>query len=283
MYTTLAIVGMSAGAAVFAGFFVHTAASHLENRFSGRHFSIWKILRAMDPGLLARLTTRDSELGDAVAAAGIAYPITTQALIGLKRVLLWIAHITVLLPLAAGRVEASYALFIGVPVYALAMRGPELYCKARARGSQAQAERELPGLIDALILYAQAGLNIESAFAEYAKRTRGSWGEVWKRFSSGMERGAGFHDSVVQLKKRFSGAEFHRFLNMLEQSRSLGVSLTEILSIHAEHLRAKRRQKAEELARTAAVKISIPLVFFIFPAMLIMFLGPAVIQLKNFL
>ena len=84
-----------------------------------------------------------------------------------------------------------------------------------------------------------------------------------------------FTDLSLEIKDE----DFQHFLKSVIRAKKLGVSLSETLIIQAELLRTRRRQKAEELSRTASVKISVPLVLFIFPALLIIYIGPGILQL----
>ncbi len=73
------------------------------------------------------------------------------------------------------------------------------------------------------------------------------------------------------------------FVTMLAQTERFGTSLSQALRVHAESLRTKRRQIAEEAAAKTTVKLLFPLIFFIFPALLVVILGPAFIRITEFL
>jgi len=233
------------------------------------------------PGVLVSLCTSEEQLEAKLAAAGLGYPFSVSFVMACKRMALWLTVFVVLVLYMVFHAPLLLIALVALPFLYAALRGPEVYCFLRTRQRKQFIERELPQLVDALILYIRAGLNLENAFREFARRSRGMWHVEWERFIVYVDHGMSFKDALLRIRARFPSPEFGKFLNVLEQSRTLGVPLTDVLTIHAGYLRALRRERAEELAKTAAVKIALPLVFFIFPALLIIFLGPAIIQLKD--
>ena len=94
-----------------------------------------------------------------------------------------------------------------------------------------------------------------------------------------MEWGRSLEEVLSELKTVIPNLDFNHFLRSVVRAKSLGVSLQQTLVIQGELLRTCRRQRAEELSRTASVKISIPLVLFIFPTLLIIYIGSGILQL----
>lgn len=268
------ILGASLGAGVLA-------LIGLERLMMFRRTSLFSIIERMKPGRVALIATKREQLEQLFHASGLRYPWSVHSFLVLKRFGFFLLIIFLVLLFFVGGIPLARLAWIGIPLLYVVLRWPEVYCGILANERKQMVDRELPRLIDALLLYIRAGLNLEGAFREFAKRLRGVWGAEWHRFVLHLDRGVSFQDALHHLRMRFASDEFQRFLAILDQSRTLGVPLTDVLTIHAEFLRARRKQRAQELARTAAVKISLPLVFFIFPALMIVFLGPAIVQLME--
>jgi tight adherence protein C len=104
-------------------------------------------------------------------------------------------------------------------------------------------------------------------------------GLVNQQMQTGMSRS----DALRNLAERTGVEEIYSLVAMLIQTDRLGTSVAQALRSHADSMRTKRRQRAELLARQASVKLAFPLVFLILPALLVVLLGPAVIQLLKVL
>jgi tight adherence protein C len=93
-----------------------------------------------------------------------------------------------------------------------------------------------------------------------------------------MELGQSLEQALNSFSARFESQEINNFVLAVRQAKTLGVSVAETLKIQSDSLRTRRRQRAEEKARLASVKIALPLVLLIFPALLIIYLVPAFLQ-----
>ena len=158
---------------------------------------------------------------------------------------------------------------------------PELYVARKRVKVEREAGRELPGMIDLLRLYVSAGANVEQAVERLANRARGMWGEEFRGILRRLEFGTPFEQALGNLAERLSIPELNRLFGAIKQSRVLGVSLGATLAIQGGLIRARRHKLAEEKARKAAVKIALPLVLCIFPALLIIYLAPAVLRVMG--
>lgn len=158
---------------------------------------------------------------------------------------------------------------------------PELYVARRRVFVGRQAGRDLPGVIDLLRLYVSAGASVEQAVARLAGRAAGIWGEEFNGVLRRIEFGTPFEEALGALADRLALPELNRLFGAIKQSRVLGVSFSATLAIQGTLLRTRRHKFAEERARTAAVKIALPLVLCIFPALLIIYLAPAVLRVMS--
>ncbi len=222
---------------------------------------------------------RGVALEELVAVAGLSPAWTAQRFLALKKftiftsaaLALWIIFRPT--PLA-GDAALTAGLLVGVGWF-----WPELYLRRYIALRKKRIQKMLAYVIDLLRLQVGAGFSLESSFRSLAHSMRGEWNKELTHTIFLLDHGVAFDDAFRQLADRIALEDLNRFVLAVRQSQRLGASLTETLAIQAEMLRTRRRQRAEERARLAAVKIALPLVFFIFPALLIIYLAPAVLRI----
>lgn len=156
---------------------------------------------------------------------------------------------------------------------------PDLFLVMLSKKRANTVERELPHFIDLLSMATEAGMNVYMAFEQVGEKTRGILGQEIRRIHRKIASGFSLDSALTDLNTFIDSSELARFIFAIQQSKKLGVSLSKTLRIQAQLMRNKRRQKAQELSKTAAVKITIPLVFLIFPALLLIYIGPGILRL----
>ncbi|MBT6068955.1 hypothetical protein HOG48_04330 [Candidatus Peregrinibacteria bacterium] len=156
---------------------------------------------------------------------------------------------------------------------------PETLFTRTIRLRKEKAEKQLPDFIDALTMAIEAGLNFSSAFNYVSERTSGELGDETERTKKEISFGISEEEALQNMADRINIDDFSKFVSAIKQAKQLGVSIAETLKIQSNLIRTRRKQKAQELSQTAAVKISIPLVFCIFPALLIIYLMPGILRL----
>jgi tight adherence protein C len=132
--------------------------------------------------------------------------------------------------------------------------------------------------IDMLALTVDAGMNFENALFFTTNKFQGVLYEEFKYVETEMSYGHSLDKALRHLQQRIDSVDLKRFITAIKQAKQLGTPLADVLAIQSKLILTSRIQRAEELSRTASVKISIPLVFFIFPALLILYLVPAILQ-----
>ncbi len=132
--------------------------------------------------------------------------------------------------------------------------------------------------IDTVYLLVNAGMNFEKALFLSAKKFPGVLQEEFLITEQEFIYGSPLDLALDNLGQRMDLPEVKKFITAIKQSAKLGIPLERVLALQAEIIMTNRLQRAEELSRTAAIKISFPLVFFIFPALLILYLAPAILQ-----
>jgi tight adherence protein C len=157
-----------------------------------------------------------------------------------------------------------------------------VYRKAKAR--VLEMKETLPDTLDLLVVCVEAGMGIDAALNRVGREQSQqglALGEELMLATQEMQAGAVRKQALARLADRCSVEEFRALITFLTQTEELGGSITRSLRIYAETNRAKRSQSAEEAARKTVIKLIIPLVFFILPAIFILVLGPPGLQIMK--
>jgi tight adherence protein C len=158
---------------------------------------------------------------------------------------------------------------------------PRMWLKGQVKARQKQIIRALPDSLDLVTTCVEAGLGLDAALARVAEKTEGPFAEELQRMLRDVAMGKLRRDALTELHERVGVDELTNFVNSIIQAEQLGVGIAQVLRVQSDQLRTKRRQRAEKAAHEAPIKMLFPLVFFIFPAFLIVILGPAVIRIAT--
>jgi len=139
--------------------------------------------------------------------------------------------------------------------------------------------RALPDGLDMLNVCVGAGLGFDAALSRVGERWQSPLADEFNRVVAEIRLGKVRRQALNDLATRTDVPEMESFVAAIVQADQLGVSIAKVLRTQAEQMRIARRQRAEELARQATIKMLFPLVFLIFPALLAVLLGPAVPQI----
>jgi len=163
----------------------------------------------------------------------------------------------------------------------LAVLLPALWLYQTAEKRVQQIERALPDALDLMVVCVEAGLGLDMAMSKVAERMEGPLAEEFARSLNEMKIGKTRQEALRSVAKRAGSHNLASFLSMLIQGIQMGVSIGRILRIQSDSMRTVRRQRAQEQAMKAPVKMLFPLVLFIFPALFVVLLGPAMIQMME--
>lgn len=141
--------------------------------------------------------------------------------------------------------------------------------------------KALPDALDLLTISVEAGLGFDGAMLKVAEKSDNELSRAFARVNAEIRVGKIRRDALRDMAYRSDVPDVTNFIAAVIQADQLGVSMAKVLRIQSEQMRIKRRQRAEELAAEAPVKMMFPLVFLIFPSILIVLLGPAVIIFYN--
>jgi tight adherence protein C len=166
-----------------------------------------------------------------------------------------------------------------VVALALGWFGPLVYLKRRSRLRLEEIDDQMPELIDLLVTTVEAGLGLSASLRVAAERLRGALGEELRLTLAEQDMGLSTEDALANMLERAQTATVRSLVRSLMQGMTLGVSVGKIMRDLADEMRKRRKQRAEERAQKAPTKMLFPLVLLIFPAMFVVLLGPAVVQL----
>ena len=170
----------------------------------------------------------------------------------------------------AGTVRmAAFLAIIGIAF-------PESRIGSKREERQASIRRDLPDVLDLLVISVEAGVGLEGAIEVVGKHFDSPLSHELQRLLREMELGVPRRTALQNLKKRIDIPEVSNFVLSLIQADGLGMPLGRVLRAQANEMRSKRRQWARERAAKLPVKILFPMFLFIFPALFVVVLGPAV-------
>ena len=194
---------------------------------------------------------------------------------------------------------AAYAFLYALPkgelikgdtlliVIALAIAGfilPSFWLGRMVKKRQMEIFHTLPDILDLLTVCVEAGLGIDAALIRVSENPQFKGNPLAEEFKiAAMETRAGKprHDALKDVAERTMEEDVRAFVAMLAQTERFGTSLSMALRVHSDTLRTKRRQYAEEAAAKTSIKIIFPLAFFIFPALMVVLVGPAFYKIST--
>lgn len=162
------------------------------------------------------------------------------------------------------------------------LRLPDIWVNNLGQRRQEQLRRGLPDAIDMMTVCVEAGLGFEAALSRVARNLSGPFAEECARVLQEMQIGMSRSQALRALIDRTDAPELRGFVTAVIQSGELGISIGDVLREQSHQMRVVRRQRAEEKAQKLQVKLLFPLITCLLPAMFIVILGPAALQIIKF-
>lgn len=217
-----------------------------------------------------------------LAMAGNPNDMTVQDFLGMKG----------LAALGAGGltfITLTFFFHIGFLPYLIAIAGltatgfrfPDLYIRQKIKERQKAIQKYLPDAIDILAISVEAGQGFDGALETLGKRKHNDLTAEFDRFRLEVSAGKGRKEAFRDLALRTGVDDLNAFVAAMIQADQLGIGIAQVLRTQSEELRIKRRQRAEEKARQAPIKMLFPLILLMFPSLFIVILGPAVPRLMT--
>jgi tight adherence protein C len=217
-----------------------------------------------------------------LAQAGTPNNLTVQDFLGLKGMAAiggaGVAFLLMAFILHAGL--AQMVLFMGAGAF-LGFNLPNIWVRQRIKKRQVEIQKYLADGIDILAISVEAGQGFDGALTTLSSRKHNALTSEFDRFRLEIQAGKGRKEAFRDLALRTGVDDLSAFVSAMIQADQLGIGITQVLRAQSEELRIKRRQRAEEKARQAPIKMLFPLIFLMFPSLFIVILGPALPQIMS--
>src|SRR6476469_6343156 len=158
---------------------------------------------------------------------------------------------------------------------------PEFWLGGRVRKRQHLILLQIPDCLDLLTISVRAGLGFDAALAKVVEKLEGPLVDEFRRALAEVRVGKARREALRDIVPRTEVVPLTNFIGAIIQAEQLGVSISKVLQVQSEQLRIERRQRAEEQAAKAPIKMLFPLVGCIFPSLFIVILGPAIILIMQ--
>jgi tight adherence protein C len=176
---------------------------------------------------------------------------------------------------------ATMKLGVGGLILFLGFFGPEASLNRAIDDRRKEMERSLPDIIDLLVISVEAGLGFEAAMGRVVQNVPGVLSEEFSRTLAETRVGVSRHDALKAMSERTDVDDLNSFILSLIQADQFGVSIARMLRVQADEMRVRRRQRIQEKAFAAPVKMIFPMIGCIFPSIFIVILGPAAINISR--
>jgi tight adherence protein C len=243
--------------------------------------------------LMGRLRTTLAHIGGLVSSksmtsksqlmmvrAGFRSPEAMMAISGMR----------LLLPMGLAAIAFFSGLYRWSPFFILFVAAivgymlPEMWLMGRIRARQHRLRLAVPDGLDLLVICVEAGLGLDQALLRVSEElyiAHRDLSDELQQVTAEMRLGKTRTDALRELARRTGLDDIKALVAMLIQTERFGTSIAQSLRVHSDDLRMKRRQRAEELAAKISAKMVPVLVFFIFPALMVVAIGPAVIAIMR--
>ena len=298
------VAGVGMGAALMVFFVLSRVEDKSVVRESLRQLDGYEVENVRDQELLAPLTDRalkpiltgltglgerftpagyvaDSQLK--LIRAGYRGPDALDRFLAVRVVTAVAGPVIALLLYIFNPLDLDGLLHLAVPAFFLMafLLGPDAVLNRKVEERQYELRRKLPDVMDLLVISVEAGLGFEQAIDRVVTAVPGALSDEFSRMLGEVRAGATRADAMRAMEQRTDIPEMRSFVLSILQADTFGVSIGRVLRSQADEMRIKRRQLAQERAQKAPVKMMVPMVFCIFPALFVVVLGPAAINISR--
>lgn len=247
----------------------------------GRYERLFAPLLDRLSGRLGRLapTAYLDKLDRKLTLAGMGHSWTTGRLLAVKTILGAAGAVLGFLYVASGPSTMRLISAIGLTVFLF--QAMDLSINSKAKERQKLIQRELPDILDQITITVEAGLGFDAALDRVAKQADGPLATELGRTIQDVQLGVAREEALENLLERTDAPDLKQFVIALNQAAELGMPLGRVLRVQSSELRIRRKARAEEMAYKIGVKLSFPTVTCILPSLLIVVMGPAIIEVAG--
>ncbi len=252
-------------------------------RRAERRDSLQQFLEVVGGRVTSPTGTRHGSLARKLSEAGYRHPNVVVLYMGI-RALSALGFLVLGMVLANFAPEPALRLLIMIGFGLLGWMIPFIIVKRKGAERRKALNRGLADALDLMVVCVEAGLGVNQALmrvAEEMDRVSPAISDELTMVTLEMRAGTPREEALRNLAVRTENEDIRSWVNMMIQTDKFGTSIADSLRIHSDTLRNKRQQRAEEAAAKLTVKMLIPLVIFVFPAIFIVILGPALITLRE--
>jgi tight adherence protein C len=170
--------------------------------------------------------------------------------------------------------QPFFAIFAAIAGAGIGFIVPEFYLNNLIKSRQHDIQKVLPDSLDLLCICVEAGLGFDAALARVVQKSDTTLSREFGRGLQELRVGRPRREALKDIITRTEVPDLANFISAVIQADQLGVSVTQVLAVQADQMRVARRQRAEEQAAQAPLKMLIPMMLFIFPALCVVILGP---------
>jgi tight adherence protein C len=171
--------------------------------------------------------------------------------------------------------------FISLIVIPISYFFPDIFVRSKVLNRQEEIRVALPNALDLLTISIEAGMGFNTALAKVADSIKGPLGEEFNKMLHEIQIGFTRREAFKNIDKRTDVTDLSTFIVSMIQADVFGISIGKVLRVQALEMRAKRRQRAEENGFKAPVKLVFPVILCLFPALIVIIVGPAAIQVYS--
>jgi len=226
----------------------------------------------------------DKSLAKLLTTAGYRGQTAVFTFVGLRTLLSVGPALAYLIPRISRGEPFARTVGMGLFIWAIGHLLVMMFLRRRARQRVLSMQRALPDSLDLMVVCLEAGLGLTATIArvgEERSAMKDPLGEEFSQVSRELRDGRSREDALRALADRNGVDDLTALIGLIVQADRLGASMAKTLRSHADVLRVKRRQRAEEAARKLPIKILFPLALFILPALFIVAIGPSVLRIKD--
>lgn len=216
-----------------------------------------------------------------IVMAGRPYGLSARTWFGIQTLFTIVMPIGLFVLLLQARADMARGSLLILAVAGIGLLLPNLILNGKIRDRQKSILKTMPDVMDLLTVSVEAGLGFDAALSKVVEKMPGTLSVEFGVLLSEIKVGKARKDAMYQMADRIGVQDFRSFISAVIQADQLGVSLGRVLRIQSEQIRLNRRQRIQEKAMKAPIKMLIPMVVFIFPAIFIVLLGPTAINLMK--